>query len=252
MPWAGPRERAGPPTRSSLPGHLMPEHTDVPCAAILDVDGTLIDSNDAHAHAWVDTFAEFGRDLPFERVRPLIGMGGDKLLPEISGLSKDSEDGEKLSERRTQIFRERYVPTLRPFPHARELLERMRADGLKLVVATSARESELEGLLRAAGVEDLLHDTTTSSDAEHSKPDPDIVQAALDRSGCDADSAVMLGDTPYDIEAATKAGITIVALRCGGWGDDDLGGAAAIYEDPADLLAQYETSPFARAAARSA
>ena len=213
---------------------------------ILDIDGTLIDSNDAHARAWVDTFAEFGYEVPFERVRPLIGMGSDKLLPEAVGIDKHTDEGKKLSARRTEIFLERYVPTLRAFPQVRALLERMRADGLKLVVATSAKEEELEQLLKIAGVGDLLEETTTSSDAKHSKPDPDIVSAAVERAGVAADEALILGDTPYDIEAATQIGVDVVAVRCGGWWDDaDLQGALAIYDDPADLLAQYDSSPFA-------
>ncbi|HYJ80259.1 MAG TPA: HAD family hydrolase, partial [Longimicrobiaceae bacterium] len=133
------------------------------------------------------------------------------------------------------------------FTAARELLERMRADGLTLVVATSASKDDLGALLKAAGVEDLIDASSTSSDAEESKPDPDIVQAALDAAGCDPGEAVMLGDTPYDIEAASRAGVGCVALRCGGWwSDEDLAGATAVYDDPADLLARYEDSPFGR------
>lgn len=215
-----------------------------PRAVILDVDGTLIDSNDAHAAAWVDVGREFGFDIEFAHVRRLIGKGGDKVLPELTGLEEDDERGAKMTERRGEIFRERYLSTLEPFPDARELLERMRADGMTLSVATSASEEDMGALLEQAGIEDLIEERTSSSDADESKPDPDIVEAALKAAGVRADEAVMLGDTPYDVEAARRAGVRCVAVRCGGWGDADLGDAVAVYDDPADLLRRYQESPF--------
>jgi len=215
---------------------------------LFDVDGTLIDSNDAHARAWEDVFREEGYAARFADVRPLIGMGGDKLLPTVIGVDAESERGKALGERRKRIFKERYLPRLRPFPGARALLERMRAAGLTLVVATSAQEDELAGLLDAAGVADLFAETTTSSDADSSKPDPDIIEAALERAGRVApDGALMVGDTPYDVEAALRAGIRAIAFRCGGgWPDEAFAGAAAIYDGPADLLARLDESPIAR------
>ncbi|HEY0970871.1 MAG TPA: HAD family hydrolase [Gemmatimonadales bacterium] len=221
-----------------------------PRAALLDVDGTLIDSNDAHARAWVDAFAEFGYDVPFEEVRPLVGMGGDKLVRRLVDLDTELGRGKELTGRRMEIFRERYVDHLHAFPKARELMERMRRDGLTLVIATSARQDEFEALMRSAGLDGIVDAHTTSDDADDSKPDPDIVAAALEESGCSADRAIMLGDTPYDVEAAGRAGVRVVALRCGGWGDAELEGAIAIYDDPADLLERYDGSPFARDGAR--
>lgn len=213
--------------------------------ALLDVDGTLIDSNDQHAQAWVDVGREFGIEIDYGHVRRLIGMGGDKVLPAVTGLQEDDPRGEQIKERRGQIFRERYLPTLKPFPRARELLRRLRDDGWTLVVATSASKEDMDGLLKQAGIKDLIEEKTSSSDAEESKPDPDIVQAALKAAGAGPEQAVMLGDTPYDVEASGRAGVPCVALRCGGWGDADLGAAVAIYDDPADLLARYQESPFA-------
>ncbi|HEU4538523.1 MAG TPA: HAD family hydrolase [Polyangiaceae bacterium] len=217
-----------------------------PKVALLDIDGTLLDSNDAHALAWLDVFAEFGHKATFEQVRELIGKGGDKLVPEVTGLAKDSPEGEALAKRRSAIFAANYLPDLRPFPGARALLEALQARGLALVVATSSGSDQVDGLLRAAGVRDLIDEQTTADDAARSKPDPDVVRAALAKSGRRPAEAVMLGDTPYDVEAATRAGVAAVALRCGGWGDGALRGAAAVYDGPADLLANYEGSPFAR------
>ena len=215
-------------------------------AVILDVDGTLIDTNDAHAHAWVDVCNQFGFPVAFGRVRERIGMGGDRVLPALTGLSEDSPIGQEMKERRGKVFRERYLPSCAPFPCARELLERMREDGLQLVVATSASADDMAALLKAAGVDDLIEAKTSSSDAGRSKPAPDIVEAALDNAGCAPHEAVMLGDTPYDVKAANRAGVRCVALRCGGWDDAALADAAAIYQDAADLLAHYGESPFGR------
>ncbi len=215
---------------------------------IIDLDGTLIASNDAHARAWVDALAEHGHRVPFNQVRPLMGMGGDNLLPTLIGIEKETPAGEAISKRRKAIFKERYLKMVAPTPGARALLERMRAAGLRLVLATSAAEDELEPLLAVAGVGDLLEQQTSSSDAESSKPDPDIVRAALDRLGLRHDEVAMLGDAPYDIQAAGACGIATVALRTGGFSDTDLAGALAIYRDPADLLARYDQSPLAAGA----
>lgn len=210
---------------------------------ILDIDGTLVDSNDAHARAWVEAFAEHGIDVSFEQVRRLIGMGGDKLLPKVAGISEDTPIGKAISGRRGEIFKTRYLPHIKAFPRTRELLLRMHNDGLKLVVASSAKEDELKPLLEIIGATDLIEEKTSSDDAENSKPDPDIVKAALDGADFSADEAVMLGDTPYDIEAATRAGVKVIAFRSGGWDDAQLAGAMAIYDGPADLLAHYDESP---------
>jgi HAD superfamily hydrolase (TIGR01509 family) len=207
---------------------------------ILDVDGTLVDSNDAHAHAWVEAFREAGREIDFGRVRRLIGMGGDKLMPEAAGLHEESPEGKAISDRRGEIFRSKYLPALAPFPRVRELLARLRHDGFELVVASSATAEELEPLLKVAGADDLLAQETSSDDAEESKPEPDIVEAAVTKSRCSAQQAVMVGDTPYDVEAATRAGVRIVAVRCGGWDLPDLAGAVAVFNDPAEMLARYD------------
>src|SRR6476661_8516184 len=176
---------------------------------LLDIDGTLIDSNDAHARAWVDALRTHGYVVPFEEVRPLIGMGGDKLLPRLTGLDPDSGEAKRVGETRSKLFQERELPTLRTTKGVRALLVH-------------------------AGVADLIPLASSSSDADRSKPDPDIVQAALRKSGSLAAQSVMVGDTPYDIEAAARAKVPSIALRCGGWwGDAALSGATAIYDDPA-------------------
>ena len=208
------------------------------------MDGTLIDSNEAHARSWSEALAAFGRDVPPEQVLPLIGMGGDKLLPDLLGVEADSPTGKNFSELRAKIFREGYVPHLQLTRGAKELVQRLRRERFRLIIATSARTKELNVMLEQVGLDDLIEQKTSASDAESSKPDPDIVEAALAKAKLTADAAIMLGDTPYDVEAARRARVDTVALRCGGWDTQALSGAVAIYDDPADLLAQFTSSPF--------
>ena len=212
---------------------------------ILDIDGTLINSNDAHARAWMDAFASFGLTVPFDQVRRSIGMGGDKLMPLVSGIEEESELGEQIASRRAELFKTRYLPEIQPLNGTRELIERFLEEGLVLAVASSAKKDELTPLLERAGVHELIEKRTSSDDAENSKPDPDIVAAALKRMKVPAAEAIMLGDTPYDIAAAKRAGIEIVGVESGGWTPEALAGALAVYRDPADLLARYDESPFA-------
>ena len=207
---------------------------------LLDVDGTLLDSNDAHAQSWVEIFRRHGFDIPFERVRPLIGKGGDKLLPELTRIDSESPRGKKLSDERRALFLERYLPALRPTRGARLLVEKLKASSLRLVIATSSGEKELQALLRQAGVADLIERATSSADGA-SKPDPDIVRAALEEGRLGPHDAVMVGDTPYDIEAAGRSAVRTIALRCGGWWDDAaLSDAIAIYDDPAALASDFD------------
>jgi len=211
---------------------------------LLDVDGTLIDSNDAHARSWVEVLQENDFDVTYAQVRALIGMGGDKLVRAVTGLDVERGRGKELASQRTERFRRDYLPSLSATPGACDLVARMKEDNLRLVIATSAREEELNALLEQAGLSALIRRRTTSDDAEESKPDPDIVHAALRRGELDPRTTVMLGDTPYDIEAAKRAGVDTVALRCGGWwADDALGGAIAIYDDPVELVREYARTP---------
>lgn len=208
---------------------------------LFDIDGTLVDSNDAHARAWVTAFAEAGMTVDPAKVRRAIGMGGDKLMPEVSGIEEDSPRGEQISRRRSEIFKTDLLPGLQPFRDAGRLVAALKDRGFTLVAASSARREELKTLLQIAGVDALLDDSTSSDDAEGSKPDPDIIQAALQRAGARAPDAVMIGDTPYDIAAAGRAGVHAIAFRCGGWDDQHLAGALAIYDGPWDLLRQLES-----------
>ena len=203
--------------------------------AIFDVDGTLIDSNEAHAQAWTHALREHGVSTDVARIRPLIGMGGDKLLPRAAGVSEDSPQGQAMARRKKAVFNE-LLPTLRPTRGARELVAFLRDSDVGLVVATSADDREMGALLERAGVADLFDLHASKDDAAESKPDPDIVRAALRRAQARPESSIMIGDTVYDIEAASGVHVPTIALRCGGyWSDADLRGAVKIFDDPAAL-----------------
>ncbi|HYZ17376.1 MAG TPA: HAD family hydrolase [Candidatus Acidoferrum sp.] len=214
-------------------------------AVLFDVDGTLVDSNDGHARAWVAAFAEAGYQIPFERVRPLIGMGSDRILPAlVPGLSRDTEPGKTIAARRARIFLEREVDHVHPTRGARGLLEAVRRRGARVVVATSAKREELDVLLARGGVADLVDVATTSDDASSSKPAPDIVVTALEKAGVGPERALFVGDTRYDVEAAHRAKLPCVALLCGGSTRADLAEAEAIYSDPAELTGALDLPPF--------
>lgn len=210
-------------------------------SVILDVDGTLVLSNDAHAHAWCDALQENGHPVPYAAIRPLIGMGGDQLLPRIvPDLQITSDAGKKIAQRRKAIFLEQYAPHLKAAPGAQALVQAFDARGLHLIVGSSADEDELEVLLHIAGVADLLPKRTTARDAQQTKPAPDIIEVALKRLGVPPQDVAMLGDSPYDIQSAQQVGVPLIALRCGGFSADELHGAYALYQDPQDLLTHLD------------
>lgn len=216
--------------------------TGLPFRTVLfDVDGTLIDSNGAHALSWQQALSEHGQHVPLDEVRRMIGTGGDKLLPGLSGIEEESAAGRAIIARKKALFAT-HLPALEPTRGARLLLEYLRDHGVTMVVATSAGDDEVATLLTQAGVDDLLQTRASKDDAARSKPDPDIVHAALSRADAEAGGAVMVGDTPYDVEAANRAGIPAIAVRCGRtWPDVDLAGAIAIFDDPAALLDHWRS-----------
>lgn len=205
---------------------------------IFDVDGTLVDSNDAHAAAFVEAFGEFGFHIGFGSVRRLIGMGADKLIAQLIGRSDRAIAGRKKA-----IFMERHLPRLRAFPKVESLLHELTCKGVKLAVASSAAKDELEALLELTHAGVCFAQIVNADDAAHSKPDPDIVRAAVDKLALPAEQCAMVGDTPYDAAAALRAGLAFVGVRCGGWLDADLEPAIGVYDDPADLLESLVKDP---------
>ncbi|HEX7314879.1 MAG TPA: HAD family hydrolase [Pyrinomonadaceae bacterium] len=219
-------------------------------AVIFDVDGTLVDSVDLHARAWQEAFAHFGKHFDFERVRYQIGKGGDQLMPVFLSEEELDEFGEELEEYRGALFKREYLPRVKAFNAVRELFQRVKAEGLQTALASSARSEELKTYKKLARIEDLVEEETSADDAEKSKPHPDIFEAALERLDDTRPSeAVVVGDTPYDAEAASKAGLKTIGLLSGGFPEEDLraAGCVRIYKDAADLLANYDASPLAKA-----
>jgi HAD superfamily hydrolase (TIGR01509 family) len=214
-------------------------------AILFDIDGTLVDSNYMHVAAWTRALAEVGAPVDSWRVHRAIGMDSKKLRESLLG-----DRVEQLGERASELHSRYYTADagkLRPFASARELVETVAARGLQAVLATSAPEDELQLLRSALKIEDDVATVTSAADVGEAKPAPDVVQVALERAGVDAEHAVMVGDTVWDIEAANRAGVPCVALRSGGTGGAELtaAGAIAVYDDAADLLVHFETSPLA-------
>ena len=216
-------------------------------AVLCDLDGTLLDSNHFHGEAWQRTFANFGFQVTFEDMVKQIGKGGDQVIATVVPEDRIKELEEPLTEFRKDLFHREYMDRIVPFSDAKNLLKRMRQEGLRVSVASSTNKEDLHAFLMLLRIHALVEEHTTADDAEQTKPAPDIFQAALKKLKIEPQDAVALGDTPWDVEAAKKAGVKTVALTCGGWTEQDLmdAGAIAVYRDPADLLRRFADSPFA-------
>ncbi|MDR7040196.1 HAD superfamily hydrolase (TIGR01509 family) [Methylobacterium sp. BE186] len=217
-------------------------------AVIFDIDGTLLDSVDLHARAWVEAFRHFGVETEEAAVRRQIGKGGDQLMPVFLSEAQIAREGETIEAYRSDLFKRAYLSKVRPFPGVRALLERIRADGRRVALASSGKKSEVERYTEILGIGDLVDVATSADDADRSKPHPDIFAAVLEKlRPIGARDALAVGDTPYDAEAAAKVRLATIGLLCGGFPEADLSaaGCTAIYRDPQDLLDGYESSPLA-------
>jgi len=214
-------------------------------AIIFDIDGTLIDSVDAHAEAWQKAFEKFGKKIQFYELRRQVGKGGDQFLPVFLTRKEIKEFGKDVEELRGKIFKKEYLPKIKPFPKVRDLFQKIKADGKMIALASSAKEEELEAYKKIANIADLIEEQTSTDDAEKSKPFPDIFQAAIEKlKGVKAIEAVIIGDTAYDAEAATKAKIKVVGVLSGGWTRTEMlkTDCAEVYKDVAEILKDYEKS----------
>jgi HAD superfamily hydrolase (TIGR01509 family) len=216
---------------------------------LFDVDGTLVDTTYLHTVSWWEALRHADHDVPMARIHRAIGMGADKLLDEFLGPERDRRGDRKLRDAHDSLFAE-YWPRLRPLPGAADLLRACAGRGLRVVLATSASERELRALREALDADDVIAEATSAADAQETKPAPDIVQAALDQSGVDPTRALFVGDSVWDVAATAQLDIPCVAVTCGGTSRCELAGAgaAAVYDDPAALLAALDDSPVARLA----
>ena len=211
-------------------------------AALLDVDGTLIDSNYQHALAWYRAFREHGIVLPVWRIHRAIGMGGDQLVPALLGEEKDREQGDEIRDTRDSLYK-KLIDEVEPFHGSHDLISDIRDRGLRVVLASSSPQDELDRYLELLDARDLADAWTTKDDVEATKPAPDLVRAALDKAG--TESAVMIGDTRWDIEAAAKAGLETICVMTGGWSRQELldAGAVAVFESVDELLERLDETP---------
>jgi phosphoglycolate phosphatase-like HAD superfamily hydrolase len=214
-------------------------------AVFFDVDGTLVDSNDFHVRAWEEAFATIGIRFDRETIHGQIGKGTDMLVPTLIP-DADAALQEKLGGAHGKVFKGGLIEQVTSFAGARDLLARVHAAGKRVVLASSASADEVNHYIDLLGVRDIVDTTTSSDDVEHTKPAPDVFAAALKKvAPLSADEVLVVGDTPYDVEAAAKCGIATIALRSGKFPDEALreAGALAIYDDVAALLADYDRSP---------
>jgi membrane protein len=216
-------------------------------AVLFDIDGTLVDSNDFHVTAWEETFADVGAKFDRQVIHDQIGKGTDMLVPTLLP-DTDDEGQKKLGKAHGEAFKSKFLDEVKPFPMARELLRRVQQAGQQVVLASSASKAELDHYLDLLGVRDIVSETTSADDVENTKPAPDIFATALKKiAPLTAEEVIVVGDTPYDIEAAKKCGIAAIALRSGKFPDEVLqqAGAIALYDDVAALLQDHEGSPLA-------
>jgi HAD superfamily hydrolase (TIGR01509 family) len=217
-----------------------------PAGVLFDVDGTLVDSTYLHTVAWWAALRQFEHDVPMAEIHRGIGMGADMILDHLLGDDRDSDADEALTAAHDVLYGA-WWERLRPLPGAADLLRACAKRGLAIVLASSAKDRELAILRRIVDADDVITAATSSSDAAQSKPAPDILEAALERSGVDPNRSVFVGDAVWDVQAAGKLGIPCIGLASGGTSAAELreAGAVAVYDDPAALLEALESSPIA-------
>ncbi|MFD8495374.1 HAD family hydrolase [Amycolatopsis sp. NPDC059657] len=215
-------------------------------AVLFDVDGTLVDSVYLHTCAWLRAFDEAGHPVDAWRVHRSIGMGGSQLLANLLGEELAAEIGGRVEKRHTELYLAESA-LLRPFDQARELVSTIAGRGAQVVLATSASPEEADRLREVLKLDGVVTAITTGEDVDTAKPDPELVEVALDRAGVGAERAIFVGDAVWDVIAAKKVGVPTIGLRCGGTSEAELleAGAVAVYEDPAALLRKLGDSPLA-------
>lgn len=203
---------------------------------LFDIDGTLVDSNEKHTHCWIEAFAQFGKKVEWETVRYQIGKGGDLLVPDTLNAREMRRFGEDVKKVRGELWKEKYMRTVKPFDGVVDALAEVRKRGIKLALASSSNPDEVEYYVELLGVGDMIEGSTSKEDARFSKPSPEIFQAALERTRSDPARTLAVGDTPYDILSAHRIPLPIAALLCGGFPRETLAKAEFLYPGVTDVV----------------
>jgi HAD superfamily hydrolase (TIGR01549 family) len=213
-----------------------------PPAALLDVDGTLVDTNYHHALAWYRAFRRHGVVLPTWRIHRHMGMGGDQLVASLCGEEGEARIGDRVREAEQTLYME-LIDEVEPLPRARDLIDELRRRGHAVVLASSAKSHEVDHYLDLLDAREVVEGWTTSADVEHTKPQPDLVAAAREKAG--GGDAVMVGDSTWDCEAARRCGVPTVALLTGGFSEPELraAGAVCVYESIGELIERLDETP---------
>lgn len=214
-------------------------------AAIFDIDGTLIDSVHSHIEAWKRAFARFGKEISDEEIRHQIGKGTDDMLPVFFSPEELERFRPELEKYRGELFKCEYLPSLQPFPRVRDLFERIKDDGIKIALDSTAKGEEIAIYKEIARIGDLVNCAVCSEEVKHAKPHRDMCAVALEKLGVAPHQVIAIGDTAYDVESASKMNVSSIGFLCGGGTKDELQGTGcvAVYENPADLLERYDCSP---------
>jgi HAD superfamily hydrolase (TIGR01549 family) len=212
--------------------------------AVLDVDGTLVDTNYHHAIAWYRAFREHGLTLPVWRIHRHIGMGGDQLVAAVAGKRVEDRQGDSIRAAETALYAD-LIGEVQPFTDARRLMELLDGRGRRLVLASSGKRDEIDHYLDLLDARDLVEAWTTSADVERTKPDPDLVVTAVDKVG--GGEAVLVGDSTWDCEAATRADVPTLAILTGGFSEQELreAGAVTVFESLSELCEHLDETPLA-------
>ncbi len=220
-------------------------------AVICDIDGTLIDSVPAHIEAWKRAFSRFGKEVSDEEIRHQIGKGNDDMLPVFFSGEELDRFRPELEKYRGELFKREYLPSLKPFPHVRDLFERINDDGITIALGSTAKGEDIAIYKAIARIEDLVSCAVCSEEVEHSKPHRDICAVALDKLALPAQQVIAIGDTAYDVESAAKMGVCSIGFLCGGGTKEELerAGCIAVYRHPTNLLENYDSSPLSRSIA---
>lgn len=212
-------------------------------AFIFDIDGTLVDSNELHVDSWDRAFQRFGKKFLREELHAQMGKGSDQYLPAFLTSEEIRRFGKELDEYQSELFRNEYLPKVRPFPKVRELFHRIHDDDKRIVLASSGKKADTEYYIDLLKIGDLIDGYVSGDDTGRSKPAPDIFDASLEKlGGISPADAVTVGDTRFDVQAGRKAGLQTIAFLCGGTPESVLreAGAIAVYLDPADFLVDYD------------